>query len=173
MPAQEKCERNLDCSVNAACAQEAYDAWCATEGALGACPPVICAVSSSMSRVTKVCVPIGDVGKYSAYCAAHGGAASQCPPDFCKEEYLPKPKPEPETACLPTNYAYRLYCADQSAAGSCPSPWCEMGVAALQASRARQASSRRHNFLGTVLIQECASLERRPATSSVEGQAEL
>lgn len=161
------------------------------------------------------CVPIGDCGahawcdqdKYTAYCAAHSAAASQCPSVFCKEEAKPEPEPEaepeaepepepehepetasstvqpsstsvpvadttsPESACLPTNYAYRLYCAAQSASGECPSPWCERGVAALQASKARrEAGSRRHSFLGTLLIQEAASLGRQvvPVT---EGQS--
>lgn len=78
----------------------------------------------------------------------------------------------PEMACLPTNYAYRLYCAEQSAAGLCPSPWCEMGVAALQAGRSRESSARRHNFLGTALIQNGTNLERRVSTST-ESHEEL
>lgn len=112
-------------------------------------------------------------------------------------EAEPEPEPEPEhepeaasspqpsstttpaaettsqgSACVPTNYAYRLYCADQSAAGSCPAPWCGRGVVALQAGKARKASARHHGFLGSALIQEGVSLERRPAASA-ESWAEL
>jgi len=72
----------------------------------------------------------------------------------------------PEMACLPTNHAYSLYCAEQSAAGSCPSPWCETGVVALQAGRSREARSKRHSFLGTALIQDGMNLERGVSVSS-------
>jgi len=45
----------------------------------------------------------------------------------------PEPEPEPETEpspapglrCLPTNYAYSLYCENEASAGLCPEPWCE------------------------------------------------
>jgi len=136
---------------------------------------------------TMACVPIGDCGNqawcdqgaYSTWCSA-GGAAGQCPAVWCKQEAEPEPESEsepastvqpsttsapsasPETSCLPTNSAYSLYCAEQSAAGLCPSPWCEMGSVALNAESV-QTKPRRHSFLGTALIQEASFVKRSSA----------
>jgi len=68
------------------------------------------------------------------------------------------PTTSPETSCLPTNFAYSLYCANQTAAGLCPSPYCEMAMVALDAKRT-QRGRKHHTFLGASLIQRRALLE--------------
>merc|ERR1719474_2009019 len=36
------CSRNTDCGANAWCEQTSFDSWCASHGALGACPSPQC-----------------------------------------------------------------------------------------------------------------------------------
>lgn len=172
-PTQGTCVRNLDCSVNAWCLQENYDAWCASQGASGDCPWPQCR-RESMPEPEPEAEPEPE----------HEPEAEPEPePEHEPEAPSSTREPSstaapvtgtspPEMACLPTNYAYRLYCADQSAAGLCPSPWCETGVAFLQAGSSRESRARHHSFLGTALIQNGANLERR-VLGSMESQEEL
>jgi len=146
-PTQGACVRNPDCSVNAWCQHEGYDAWCAAQGAGGDCPAPQC-TRASMPKPEPEAEP-----------EPEGEPEPEAEPEPSTTQPSLTSSP-PEMACFPTNSAYSLYCTEQSAVGSCPSPWCETRVVALQAGRTREVHSRRHSFLGTALIQDGVSLER-------------
>jgi len=118
---------------------------------------------------TGTCTPIGNCGahswcnqdKYRDWCAGKGNL---CPSPFCKAtESTPPPAsptsvPEPAKAPLPSaciasldSYysdasIWKPYCAQMDAVGSCPPPMCKMRTSMV-------ATTRKHNFLGTSLVQ--------------------
>jgi len=119
-----------------------------------------------------VCMPIGDCSslewcdqdKYASWCA---GQSAGCPAPFCKSKPeseaepvsaptpLPNPVPAPSATegCVATLEPYYTdasiwepYCKSVGSAGTCPAPMCRKTVSLL-------ASSRRHSFLGSALLQ--------------------
>merc|ERR1712217_814153 len=116
---------------------------------------------------------------YDSWCADQGAS---CPAPFCKVTTFPSPTPNPAPVSLPTPMpmpapvpvstpmpttassgtcvaslesfythasVWKTYCAsfnEYGLVGSCPAPMCKISASML-------ATSRRHSFLGTSLIQ--------------------
>merc|ERR1712224_48544 len=120
---------------------------------------------------------------YVAWCADQGDS---CPAPFCRAVISPSPAPVPSpvpapsptpmpspspagtcVATLETYYTdasiWEPYCAQVGAVGVCPAPMCRISASML-------ATSKKHNFLGTSLIQAGVGLDH---SKFMEEAAEL
>jgi len=147
-------------------------------------PAPVTLMTTSLVPRTTACIPIGDCGAFSwcdqplyeQWCTSQGSA---CPAQFCKISTSFPPSPAPvrapppaPTTSLPvpssssssgcraslTGYymdasIWEPWCKAAFAVGSCPSPFCTQGTSLL-------AKARRHNFLGTALLQSGHGVER-------------
>lgn len=129
------------------------------------------------------CTPIGDCSAYEwcnqdlyvAWCADQGDS---CPGPYCKllsspspapvPLPTPTPSPSPTGTCVATLESYYTdasiwepYCAQVGAAGACPEPMCTLRPSML-------ATIKKHNFLGTTLIQAGVGLNHGNLMEEVE-----
>jgi len=135
-PAPVACTPIGDCGAFSWCDQPLYEQWCASQG--NTCPAPFCKGSSSPSPAP-----------------APAPAPSPAPTTS-----LPVPSPVSSSSCRASLTGFYMdasiwepWCASAFTAGSCPSPMCTQGTSLL-------SKARRHNFLGTALLQSGADVER-------------
>merc|ERR1712187_513848 len=138
-PSPASCVPIGDCGAYSWCNQESYDSWCADQGA--SCPAPFCKVTTFPS-------PIPNPAPVSM----------PTPMPMPTPVLVPTPMPTttPSDTCVASLDSFytdasvwKPYCAsfhELGLVGSCPAPMCKISASML-------ATSRRHSFLGTSLIQ--------------------